>query len=605
MKRFVVAICVLASLALANDQSRGRRRIRISACTANCTVAGTLSLTATIESIGFRQAFTGDGDADNSAVVEFRTSDVGGGAGSWKTAYTPYTDRRATIGGDANPYVNQFRGSIVGLTADTSYDVRTTITDPDGGSAIVNATTSTVDTTPTFGGTLRTVSNDGQLATAMGLAVPGDTIHLNAGTYAAFTWSVNGTSGAWINIEGEGAGTSIIDGAGIVIPGGNGTTTAQVILSANYVVLQHLTLTNTDFTGVSVGDGKHHVFVQDNTMSNISRLCTDDATTGGIGSHYYDAGVNIGNTDDHVYALRNSITSTSLASCTHTDNSFDTPATGVQTANCSVCVISSNTITGAFRDGAASDNSTLALNDSDMSANTLSGYIDDGIEAKGENINVRLWGNIISNTAGNTCLAANTNTTNNLYGPLYFFRNACRVTTTKSGFIYKIGDVIGGIVPMYAFHNSADATPGGKTDEDGFTMGNGAGATPVFFVALNNIVKSLGDVIAYAAPTVAFDYDLLYSTSGNYVYRWDLLGIDHTYANLADFKAGTGQETHGLGTDPQFSDTGLHLCIANGNPVGCTAASPALNVGTPINNFNTSDSAWPSTGAPDMGAYER
>ena len=96
----------------------------------------------------------------------------------------------------------------------------------------------------------------------------------------------------------------------------------------------------------------------------------------------------------------------------------------------------------------------------------------------------------------------------------------------------------------------------------------------------------------HAPASTIFDYNCGIAGS-SWAYRWNDAA---TYGTFAAFRAGTGQESHGLNADPLFSDSALHL----------QNTSPAINAGVVLNNFNTPDSAWPYTGsAPDIGAYEQ
>src|SRR5688500_10118237 len=71
--------------------------------------AGQLTLNSTFDSISARAPYTGDANANASAQLRFRPA----GSTTWLDAYAPPADRRATVAGQANPYRNQFRGSIV------------------------------------------------------------------------------------------------------------------------------------------------------------------------------------------------------------------------------------------------------------------------------------------------------------------------------------------------------------------------------------------------------------------------------------------------------------------------------------------------------------
>ena len=89
---------------------------------------GNVLLTATFEAISFRTQFAGDANANARVTVQFKQNSET----LWHTAYPPFIDRRATIGGVSNPYASEARGSIVGLVPNTTYQVQVTWTDPDG-----------------------------------------------------------------------------------------------------------------------------------------------------------------------------------------------------------------------------------------------------------------------------------------------------------------------------------------------------------------------------------------------------------------------------------------------------------------------------------------
>src|SRR5437899_8931355 len=170
-----------------------------------------------------------------------------------------------------------------------------------------------------------------------------------------------------------------------------------------------------------------------------------------------------------------------------------------------------------------------------------------------------MWGNVIVSNLADTCIAGNTNTATNQYGPLYIFRNTCRVTGTLlsgGGVIYKITPA----APTFVFHNSMDASLAGSgwaTYEMTATSGP--------FVVLNNIAKTSGSMSEHAPSSTIFDYNL--GTAGSsWAYLWN---NSTTYSSFSTFRSGTGQEAHGLNVDPLFSDTTLHL----------QSASSAINKG--------------------------
>src|SRR5439155_20009562 len=101
--------------------------LSLSAFAQNATTPGIVKLMSTFECISVRASFSGDTDGDASATIKFRKT----GTTSWKDAYPPVVDRRTTVNvqgtsRDNSANVNQARGSIVGLSPNTSYDVLVT-----------------------------------------------------------------------------------------------------------------------------------------------------------------------------------------------------------------------------------------------------------------------------------------------------------------------------------------------------------------------------------------------------------------------------------------------------------------------------------------------
>jgi hypothetical protein len=533
----------------------------------NGTTGGALTLAATLDCISVRAGFSGDANANNSVAVKFQkhTGDTG-----LHAAYTPFIDRRATLSGSANPYANEARVSIVGLVQNTTYDVQVTWSDPDGvAGGTVSGTVTTLSSAPPTGGSTITVTDNASLSSALSTVSPGQTIHLNAGAYSPFTVSRSGTSGAWIVIEGASGAT--VSGSGV---------NQNIAVNANFVVVRNLTLNASDFYGIIIGSSRNNVIVSGNTLLNVSTLCATGPTT----SHYGDTGISIGGGASNVLVLNNSVASASLLACVQ-PSPFDGPGTGIGFTNCTNCSIKGNSVTGAFRDAISSDDSNDKPVNVDLANNTVTGYVDDGIESKGDNVNVRMWGNIINSSEADTCMAGNTNTATNQYGPIYVFRNVCRITGTLQsggGEIYKFTPA----GPSYFFHNTMDASAGGS-GWAGFEFSTPSGP----FVSFNNITKTSGSMSEHSPANSIFDYNIGVSGS-SWAYLWN---NSTSYSSFATFRSSTGQEAHGQSVDPQFSDIVLHL----------KGTSPAINAGVVLNNFNSLDSAWPYTGpAPDIGAYE-
>ncbi len=565
---------VLFALAFAGVQAPGApanvRWLILSACIGQqCTTPGSLVLGATLNAISVRAKFSGDADGNNAASVTFRkrSGDTGD-----HDAYTPFMDRRAALDGVANPYANEARVSIVGLVEDTLYDVTVTWSDPDGGSAqAVSGSVRTLSSVPPTGGSTITVATNAALSAALASVNPGQIIHLSPGTYSPFTVARSGIAGAWIAIEGE-SGTQV-SGIG---------TNQNIAVNADFVTVRGLTLPSSDFNGIVVGASHHDIVIASNALQNVSARCADAPTTG----HYSDAGVLVADTAARVLVLDNSITSTALSSCIQAVP-YDGPGIGIAFASCSGCVFRGNTVTGAFRDGISSDSSYSATANLDVQNNTVYGHVDDGTEIKGDNINVRMWGNTVTSSRADSCFAGNTNTAENRFGPIYIFRNTCYITGTLiagGGAAFKIGPA----APMFIFQNSTDDSVASPRWTQ-FAMG-GIGSGP--YVILNNATFSSGSMYEYAPTDTMTDYNVGTINAGFYSYLW---GETTSHVTFADFRAGTGQASHDTNANPLFVNVALHL----------QAGSAGNNAALLLPNFNSSDSFWPFLGlAPDVGAFE-
>ncbi len=534
--------------------------------TTHSTRPGSVALLSTFNAISVKASYSDDDNSNNSALVQFRKA----GSTTWLNAYTPFIDRRQTLGGIMNNYANQARVSIVGLTPNTLYEVQVLWSDPDGvGTQPSSSSISTWTPTPPTGGSTITVVDDQTLANALNSVSPGQTIHLMPGTYSSFSITRSGSVNAWIKIEGDVAGGTVVRGRGV---------SQNVLIGASYVIVQHLTLSDSDQSGFVIRRGISNVFVQDNTVQNVSVTCALDPD-----GHYPDGGVSVGDNVSNVFVLRNRINSTTLSSSSCTsDPVWASPGAGVSWGNATTLVVQENVVTGGFRDAVTADTSQIIAENVDVVGNTVSGYKDDGVESKGTNINVRMWNNRVLADEADTCYASNTNTSTNVYGPIYIFRNVCRVTSANPNgtTIFKMGGA-----PTYAFHNSTDASLA-VYHWDGFV-----GASNVL-VAMNNVTKLSGSGVIYGKDGSVLDYNLWQITSGaSLAYNWD----GANYDTVSIFQSRVGQELHGKQADARFVDTSLHI----------DATSPAFDAGVILPNFNDANSAWPYSGsAPDMGAYE-
>jgi hypothetical protein len=532
----------------------------------NTTTTGTLTLSSTFECISVRAAFTGDPNANNSATIQFRRT----GDTVWKSAYTPIIDRRASISGHVNPYVNQVRGSIVGLQSGTAYEVAVTFVDPDGvtGSAVVNGNVNTISSTVPLSGTtlyVDDVATNGtgtsanpfnSINNALNAATAGTTILVRPGTYPAFTISKSGTASGYIAIVGESRDQ-------VFVSAGSNTS---ISVNGNFIQLKNLRLKKPGRYGIGV-NGYHHVWIENIFLEDLS-----------ISMSYGDAGVSINNAYD-IYVLNSQILSPSMTARAAASPRYDSPGEGIHIgANVRNLVITGNNIDGGFRDGIGNSPEGWgggAIDNSDIAYNTVVNAKDDSIQIEGEDVNLRIYGNLVIANDGYSAVALQPD----VVGPVYVFRNIFQVTGSYGGTAFKLA----GTGYEFYFHNTIDTT-----------VGNEAFSGPIAVTVYNNIIKTGANPLYKPSAPGKYNANLYFQRSGYpIVSRWN--GSSTNYYTIAAFHSATGNEQQGRQGDPRFIDSEKRI----------DNTSPAYDAGIVLPNFNTPDSAWPYGGAaPDMGAYE-
>ena len=222
--------------------------------------------------------------------------------------------------------------------------------------------------------------------------------------------------------------------------------------------------------------------------------------------------------------------------------------------------------------------------DTDVYNNTITDCSDDGIQADGIAMNVRIWGNTLrakkTNWSGISLVPS-------IVGPVYVFRNLV-IGQLTSGM--KQGQNSTGA--QYIYHNTFYTT---QASADGFFQSD-TGLKNV--TALNNIIQGGRYAIEYSEPSsgsnIRFDYNNLYSTDPSRFVK-----LYRSYLNYDGFRE-LGYETHGLNLDAtnEFIDAeegDFHLKVG----------SRLVNRGVVIPGFNDPHSRWAYRGsAPDLGAYE-
>src|SRR5947208_771639 len=283
------------------------------------TTPGSLTLSSTFDAISVRGSFSGDPNGNNSATIQFRKQ----GDSVWKSALAPIVDRRTSISGHANPYVNQARGSIVGLQPGTTYEVSLTFSDPAGivGSATLTGAVATiapaapvsgaalfVDAGAASGGNGSSGSPFNSIPTAISAATAGTTIRVRPGTYPAFSISKSGNASGYIAIVGDARDQVFI----------NGSTANNINVSGSFVQLKNLRLKQSNNSSINVQNGSHHIWIENIYHENISASRT-----------YDDAGISIGDNTHNIYVLSNEFYSASLTNFNIPGNAWDQAGAGI------------------------------------------------------------------------------------------------------------------------------------------------------------------------------------------------------------------------------------------------------------------------------------
>jgi hypothetical protein len=327
----------------------------------NGTVPGTVRSYTTFQSVGIEWDISGDADHDATVAVEFRAS----ASSLWRPALPLM---RVDYNG-----ANMLAGSILFLNPNTTYEVKLTLGDPDGGAETRSMTVATlaVPAASTGGRLFHVVPGSGGgdgsstnpfkgIDAAQPAAQPGDTFLLHAGSYGGrITFTKPGASSNYIVWKGAGDGEALFSG---------------IDVSAGHVWLEGLTLRDQPYALMSKGGPTDVV---------ISR-CTF------INNHY---SIYLQQGGSYWYIADNTIVGDTPVST----ESFDGEGielNGEFSASYGH-VVAHNDITNVA-DGIS--NGTYNI---DVFGNDIHDTSDDGFEGDPGGVNIRVWGNRIHNAAHN------------------------------------------------------------------------------------------------------------------------------------------------------------------------------------------------------------
>ena len=585
------------------------------------TTIEVLELISTYESISVYANFAGDTNWNNIAVLEYRPT----GTVNWIRGMDLTVDRRATVENaeriqDNSRFVDQWRGSILLATHNTEYEVRVIFTDPDGISGtnpVVNTVRTRIETDqiPSIGRSLYVAitgsdaSGDGSEANpwrtiqrAANSALPGDTVYVKAGTYNEAVYiTSSGASNNYITFRNFGTDLVVINPPGDINIASY--TSIGFIVDANYLRIKGFEISDTWGAMVLI-DNAHDVIIEDNTMRNYrSHGLKIGGVSGALGAGF-DAASNVAN----ITAQRNTILATmadppmdpgSILSCCHNEgghvirsNTIEFRYTGLDNGRThgEDCI-------GSQENSDFTDN----FKDTDIYGNTCKGSTDDAIEMDGDNVNTRVWNNIILDSNLQVSIAASA------VGPTYVFRNVFYNPMYQWTGCAGIKEGRAGSGHVYFYHNTMylssprcvdpDGTPGG-----GFIITDSGGGGPSSNIFLKNNIFWSGYPGGSADRTrlissdsdLFLDYNLFNDVNGGLLARYK----GGSYYSIGELRTGTGFEINGIAAVPLFTNPALgdfHLLTG----------SPGIDAGAIITGFNDQNSAWPYRGvAPDMGAFE-
>jgi Right handed beta helix region len=344
----VVALSSGAPVAVLQAQSNG-------------VTPGAIRPYATISSIGLEWDITGDVNHNATAGVEFRVA----GTGTWRSSLP-------LVRVDYNG-ANTLAGSVLFLNPDTTYDIRLTLVDPDGGAATQSLAVATrpvpampaagrrVHVAPGSGGGDGSAGNPFRgIPAAEVFAQPGDVFLVHGGSYGGrITFTKPGTSSAYVVWMSAGDGEALFAG---------------IDVSASYVWLEGLTLRDQPFALMS----------KNAPVGVVISRCSF------FNNHY---SIYLQRGGSYWYIVDNTI----VGDTPYTTESLD--GEGIELNGYSVDsfghVVAYNRISNTA-DGIS--NGTYNI---DVYGNDIFDVSDDGFEGDPGGPNIRVWGNRIHNAAHN------------------------------------------------------------------------------------------------------------------------------------------------------------------------------------------------------------
>ncbi len=526
----------------------------------NAIAVGELRVTPTLDHIGVVWFVDGDRDLDSTMRIEFRRA----GQSEWLPG-APAMRAEPNVIVDGSPLgINSWAASAMFLERGTAYEIRATVSDPDGGSSTrtVQATTRSLPVpsprrsfvVPGSGGGNGTEANPFRgLQTAADNASPGDTFEVAAGVYETFVLSTSGRANAPISFVGADGGQVIVDGAGT----GRGVITLE---STSHVILSGLTIRNGGW-GIDA-QNTSEIVVSNNVITDV---------------------------DFGVYNRRDGDRERYQVVCDNViEGRTSWPGSGIPGERGidlrgwgnTVC----NNTVSSFGDCVSVQPLTGASFGNDVFGNDANRCVDDGIEVDYNQANVRVYRNRVSNSRQGVSVQPIRG------GPAYIFRNELFNLENST---LKLNNGPSG---LFVAHNTGIKLENAL--EDGSVFNN--------TMLRNNLF--IGTRYAFEFNTTQatpgsrdFDYNAWGARPAGNAFKWDTT----RYETISDLP--TGVEDNGIQVDlsavvaarlPSSFDVEVPPGSQN---LQLSAGSPAINVGTDIVNINA---PFVTDNAPDLGAFE-
>lgn len=499
-----------------------------------------------------------------------------------------------------NTFVDQWRASLLGLEAGTQYEVRVTLTDPDGGGTVLTDTIFTwteTDLIPSTGATYyvsdatgNDTTGDGSVGNpwktiqkAVDTVVAGDTILVKAGTYAEnVVITTSGTSNNYITLRNY--QSDLVTILPPVLTSSREDT--GISTNADYIRIKGFRIVGGN-TGIRAADDSNNVIIEDNFVSGYGNKGGGIEIGGQVTGDAFSTASNV----QYVTLQNNTIHVTFVQTA-------DRGAI-VSVNNKGGHVIRYNTID--FKHTGASDHGEDcilhientqyddAFKDTDIYGNTCTGATDDGIELDGNNVNLRVWDNFIENPNVGISIAPS------VLGPTYIFRNTVRDLIDHWSPCIGIKEGRGGEGHVFFYHNTFFLR-GAKCMGESFAYADAGGDPAGDNVYLKNNIFYFAEryLSTESDPVVEADYNLLFDEDGGELGKYH----GNSFQDVPELRTDQSFEQNGLEADPLFLDPpNDNFCLQ--------PTSPAKDAGVVIQGFNDASSTWAFAGAaPDIGAFE-